>query len=230
MIDKLRLDTIGPQFPKYIFLFLVTSLFLRSHLLIMILFLALIFYLNQDTIQKLIDKHEDDTMVSIKRDDGVKNITVFHTSELRDIFNKLKSFRRYNPSNYRRGIKLWHMFQSECQELARTDILYGNHIFENAQTYLHKSIAEFEAIHLSIPEQGLTPTLKNNKNTSKILKENLSKMVHDLYRIGYKILYPISEKLNKEFYQRPDIYMNQIVIDNSYTRPANDINLHTLYD
>lgn len=230
MINQLRLDKIGNQFPAYIFIFASLYFFLRNHVIIVAIILAILYYLNRETIISLLNKHDDDKIVTIKRDDGVKKTTLLQESDIRSTFNRLKSFRRYNRISYLRGVKLWNMFQSECQELVRTDVLYGTHNFENARTYLHKSIAAFDEIHFSIPEQGLDPVLKNLKHTSLRLKSELSDLVQDLFRIGYRILVPISEKLNRLFRENPDIYMRQIVIDSNYTRPANEVDLHTLYD
>tara|TARA_A100001015_G_scaffold260190_1_gene304715 strand:+ start:347 stop:1036 length:690 start_codon:yes stop_codon:yes gene_type:complete len=229
MIDKLRLDKIGNKFPMYVFIFFTLYFLLRNHLIIVAILFAILYYFNRETILTLLDKHEGDKIVTVKRDDGVKKTTLLRVSDVRDIFSRLKSFRRYNRTSYRRGLKMWNMFQSECQELARVDVLYGNNMFDNAKRYLHKSIVAFDEIQFSIPEQGSAPVLRNSVNTSLRLKSELSDLVQELYRIGYRILIPISDKLNTQFRENPSIYMNQIVIDSSYTRPSNDIDIHTLY-
>ena len=230
MIDLFRIDKIGNLFPLYLFMFGFLYFSLRNHPIIILIIFAILYYINRETITTLLDKVDQDKFVMIKRDDGVKKTTLLNIEDVRNIFKRLKSFRRYNHSSYRRGLKLWNMFQTECQELARIDVSYGDHNFENAQMYLHKSISYFDQIQFSIPEQALNPVLKNLKHTSSRLKRVLSSLVQELYREGYRILIPISEKINREFKENPDIYMNQIIIDSSYTRPANAIDSHTLYD
>ena len=182
MIDLFRIDKIGNLFPLYLFMFGFLYFSLRNHPIIILIIFAIIYYINRETITTLLDKVDKDEFVMIKRDDGVKKTTLLNIEDVRNIFKRLKSFRRYNHSSYRRGLKLWNMFQAECQELARIDVSYGDHNFENAQMYLHKSISYFDEIQFSIPEQGLNPVLKNLKHTSSRLKSALSSLVQELYR------------------------------------------------
>lgn len=230
MIEEIDLlNKPNSQFFLFSFLFVAAYLFLRKDVLIAGLLLAIIIYLNRQYLVDNLNTNIDDKRVQLKRDDGVKKTSLVQSNDINNIYKRLKSFRRYNHTSYRRGVKLWDMFQAEIQELVRPDLSLGHKIFENAHYYLMRSIASFDEIQLSIPEQGLNASLKNDKNTSLRLKSELSDLTQELYRLGYRILFPISQNLNTTFYQKPNIFMNHVAIDNSYTKASNEIDHHTLY-
>ena len=205
MIEEIDLlNKPNSQFFLFSFLFVAAYLFLRKDVLIAGLLLAIIIYLNRQYLVDNLNTNIDDKRVQLKRDDGVKKTSLVQSNDINNIYKRLKSFRRYNHTSYRRGVKLWDMFQAEIQELVRPDLSLGHKIFENA-------------------------SLKNDKNTSLRLKSELSDLTQELYRLGYRILFPISQNLNTTFYQKPNIFMNHVAIDNSYTKASNEIDHHTLY-
>ena len=99
MIDLFRIDKIGNLFPLYLFLFGFLYFSLRNHPIIILIIFAILYYINRETITTLLDKVDKDEFVMIKRDNGVKKTTLLNIEDLRNIFKRLKSFRRYNHSS-----------------------------------------------------------------------------------------------------------------------------------
>jgi len=160
---------------------------------------------------------------TIRENNQIKKKIIYLNPEFDGYLRELRRYKRYNRKGYTEGKKYITMFQSQVLDLMRDDIAHPRQVFENAQLYLTLALNNFQAISFSIPENNYNSTLKYNKTISHKLVQGLSETCKGLYAHCYSLLFSISEKLNVDFRDNPDMYKSGIVLTPDNVRASNEV-------
>ena len=112
-------------------------------------------------------------------------------------------------------------------KLENRNLKHSKQYLENAKLYLNKSINHFQFITTSLPDRNLIDGLKYGDYTSTKKVKKLHKIINDLYKILFSILFTISIDKEEQFLKNPDIYKGHISLVEP--EPSNNINLQELY-
>ena len=112
-------------------------------------------------------------------------------------------------------------------KLENRNLKHSKQYLENAKLYLNKSINHFQFITTSISDRNLIHGLKYNDYTSTKKVKKLHKIIDDLYKTIFSILFTISIEKEKLFLDNPDIYKGHVQFVEP--EPSNNVNLHELY-
>jgi hypothetical protein len=169
------------------------------------------------------------TETTIRENNQIKKKTIYLNPELEGYLQSLRKYKRYNRIAYTEGKKHIKMFQSHLLDLLRDDMAHPRQSFENAQLYLTLALNHFHSISFSIPENNYNSTLRYNKTISHKLVEGLSKTCKDMYAHCYALLVSISETLNVDFRENPDMYKSGIVLTPENVRASNEVSSQEMF-
>ena len=155
-------------------------------------------------------------------------------NQIEEFLDYIQNIRRYSEHtirNYRidlyQFIKYLHKFMDNIHKLENRNVKHSRQYLENAKLYLNKSINHFQFITTSLPDRNLIDGLKYDNYTSTKKVKKLHKIINDLYKILFSILFTISNDKEKQFLKEPDIYKGHVPLVEP--EPSNSINLHELY-
>ena len=161
------------------------------------------------------------------KEEKTDNNDVHYNDNILEKLEKLKKYRKYNINEYNTGIKYLHKCMDNIHKLENRNLKHSRQYLENAKLYLNKSINHFQFITTSMSDRNLIDGLKYNDFTSTKKVKKLHKIIDDLYKTIFSILFTISTDKEKQFLDNPDIYKGHVQFVEP--EPSNSINLHELY-
>jgi hypothetical protein len=162
---------------------------------------------------------------------------MYYNTKVHDILVQLKPFKKYNKISYKSGVIYMRKFFKTVRILeidTRDSELYVNtydtiakqaidklkyensyiknynQYFENATLYLKTAINHFQSITVSLPERSFIKGLKHGDFETTQKTNTLSRICKELYNECYYILLNMSIKFNKEWSEKPHIYIKEI--------------------
>lgn len=155
------------------------------------------------------------------------NNDVHYNSNIMDKLNDLKKYKKYSINDYNAGMKYFHKFMDTIHTLENRNLKHSRQYIENAKIYLENSINNFQYITNSVPDRNLSEGIKYNDYTSTKRAKKLHKIIDDLYKTGFHILFTIANKENEKYIKKPDIYKSRI--DLNIPKGSNDFDFYNLY-
>ena len=161
------------------------------------------------------------------QEEKTDNNDLHYNDNIKEKLEKLKKYRKYNINEYNTGLKYLHKCIDNIHKLENRNLKHSRQYLENAKLYLNKSINHFQFITTSMSDRNLIDGLKYNDFTSTKKVKKLHKIIDDLYKTIFSILFTISTDKEKQFLDNPDIYKGHVQFVEP--EPSNSINLHELY-
>ena len=161
------------------------------------------------------------------KEEKTDNNDLHYNDNIKEKLEKLKKYRKYNINEYNTGLKYLHKCMDNIHKLENRNLKHSRQYLENAKLYLNKSINHFQFITTSMSDRNLIDGLKYNDFTSTKKVKKLHKIIDDLYKTIFSILFTISTDKEKQFLDNPDIYKGHVQFVEP--EPSNSINLHELY-
>jgi len=153
---------------------------------------------------------KEKTLDIIDNKNNEKKFYKNYNPDIEGKYKELKKYRKINKQNYQEGTHYWKLFMKQIKILEHKDLFNYSHYFDKADMYLNKSVNSFQGMVVSSPEKTLVDGIKyGNYEYSK----DLSKIIKDLYKEGYLLLYNFSLRYNEKWKQDPNIYNKQIILD-----------------
>tara|TARA_Y100001936_G_C16084493_1_gene680556 strand:+ start:199 stop:750 length:552 start_codon:yes stop_codon:yes gene_type:complete len=158
---------------------------------------------------------------SLKENIGTKLINnkekspplINYNNKIEDLLNEIKKYKKMSRYNYKRGMHYWYQFVKTIDLLENDDLYNYNQYFENAFYYLRISTNIFQSFGIEAEERNYIDTIKyNDFEVSKDMM-NITKVVKELYKEGYLILYNLSLRLNKKWEENPHILNKEIIFN-----------------
>ena len=206
----------------WILFFAILLLSYMSDNIIYGIFIALIILFIYKYKSKYLSKLQD-----FIQEEKTDNNDLNYNNNIKEKLDKLKKYRKYNINEYNTGLKYLHKFMDNIHKLENRNLKHSKQYLENAKLYLNKSINHFQFITTSISDRNLIEGLKYNDYTSTKKVKKLHKLINDLYKILFSILFTISINKEEQFLKDPDIYKGHISLVEP--EPSNNINLQELY-
>ena len=219
---------------KYLLIVIVIVFLIAQHLdtniIFMISILLFVIVNYKSILNSLNDIKRSESRIErvIENNRKIKRDINF-SEELDKYLYKLRRFRKYNPNSYDEGYKYMKMFIHTIHDLERSDISHPKQYFENARLYLKKSLNLFQSIGLSVPEENYIQSLKYNKFEANKLSNRIGKLCKKINKHCSYILYNLSLRFNEDFFEKPNIYKNHIVINNDFIEESNIYDSHELF-
>jgi len=161
------------------------------------------------------------------QEEKTDNNDLHYNDNIKEKLEELKKYRKYNINEYNTGLKYLHKCMDNIHKLENRNLKHSRQYLENAKLYLNKSINHFQFITTSMSDRNLIDGLKYNDFTSTKKVKKLHKIIDDLYKTIFSILFTISTDKEKQFLDNPDIYKGHVQFVEP--EPSNSINLHELY-
>ena len=161
------------------------------------------------------------------KEEKTDNNDLHYNDNIKEKLKQLKKYRKYNINEYNTGLKYLHKCMDNIHKLENRNLKHSRQYLENAKLYLNKSINHFQFITTSMSDRNLIDGLKYNDFTSTKKVKKLHKIIDDLYKTIFSILFTISTDKEKQFLDNPDIYKGHVQFVEP--EPSNSINLHELY-
>jgi len=144
-----------------------------------------------------------------------------YDNKIKEIVRKLKKFRKYNKRAYDEGHQYLRMFMYTLHDLERDDISHPRQYFENAQMYIQNALNAFHSITVSVPEEKLIHALKYNKYETMKIGNRIGELMKQLHKHTHYLLYNLSLRFNKDFFENSNNYKNEITINSENVRESN---------
>tara|TARA_B110000881_G_scaffold210479_1_gene217917 strand:- start:78 stop:632 length:555 start_codon:yes stop_codon:yes gene_type:complete len=168
-----------------------------------------------------------DIIDNIIKPEKTDNNAMDYNDEILDNLEKLKKYKKHNINEYNTGIKYYHKFMDNIYKLENRNLKHSKQYLENAKLYLNRSINHLQYITTSIPDRNLIDGIKyEDFNSTKKVKK-LHKIIDDLYKISFSILFTLSTDKEKIFLENPNIYSGHVNFVEP--EPSNSINHNELY-
>ena len=168
-----------------------------------LLILAFIIYNHSDKINYIIK----DIKNPVKIDNNYH-----YNDNIKENLKKIEKYKKYNLNEYHTGLKYYHKFMDNIHILENRNLEHSIQYLDNAKYFLKKSINHFQYITTSITDKNLIDGLKYGDYTSTKKVKKLHKIIDDLYKISFNILFTISNDKENIFLKNPDIYKGHINI------------------
>ena len=209
-------DTMWILFLSIIFLYIMTdNILVVSIIICLMVYLYKYKYKYTDIIDNIIKPEKTD------------NNDMHYNDEILDNLEKLKKYKKHNINEYNTGIKYYHKFMDNVYKLENRNLKHSKQYLENAKLYLNRSINHLQYITTSIPDRNLIDGIKyEDFNSTKKVKK-LHKIIDDLYKISFSILFTLSTDKEKIFLENPNIYSGHVNFVEP--EPSNSINHNELY-
>ena len=158
---------------------------------------------------------------SLKENIGTKLINnkekspplINYNNKIEGLLNEIKKYKKMSRYNYKRGMHYWYQFVKTIDLLENDDLYNYNQYFENAFYYLRISTNIFQSFGVEAEERNYIDAIKyNDLEVSKDMM-NITKVVKELYKEGYLILYNLSLRLNKKWEENPHILNKEIIFN-----------------
>lgn len=158
---------------------------------------------------------------SLKENIGTKLINnkqkspplINYNNKIEGLLNEIKKYKKMSRYNYKRGMHYWYQFVKTIDLLENDDLYNYNQYFENAFYYLRISTNIFQSFGIEAEERNYIDAIKyNDLEVSKDMM-NITKVVKELYKEGYLILYNLSLRLNKKWEENPHILNKEIIFN-----------------
>lgn len=217
---------IQPDMKIIIIVAIISGLFLKNldvNVLLIFILILLIFIYHKNILNNFKEIKSDETKVEkIIEDNKRFKKEIIFDEKITKIIKKLHKYKKYNPKSFEEGYNQFKQFMFIIHDLERIDIAHPRQYFENAEYHLKKSINNFQSITISVPEENMIHGLKYNKYNSSKLGNKIGKLCKDLYKHSYHLLFNLSLRLNELWFEKPDIYMNQITMNVGNIEPDNN--------
>jgi len=209
-------DTIWMLFFSIIFLYMMSdNILLLFFIICLMVFLYKYKYKYIDILDDFIKPEKTD------------NNDVHYNDDILENLEKLKKYRKYNINEYNTGKKYYHKFMDNVHKLENRNLKHSKQYLENAKLYLNRSINHFQFMTTSIPDRNLIDGIKyEDYNSTKKVKK-LHKIIDDLYKISFNILFTLSIDKEKKFLENPNIHSGHVNFVEP--EPSNSINQNELY-
>ena len=158
---------------------------------------------------------------SLKENIGTKLINnkekspplINYNNKIEGLLNEIKKYKKMSRYNYKRGMHYRYQFVKAIDLLENDDLYNYNQYFENAFYYLRISTNIFQSFGVEAEERNYIDAIKyNDLEVSKDMM-NITKVVKELYKEGYLILYNLSLRLNKKWEENPHILNKEIIFN-----------------
>jgi hypothetical protein len=113
---------------------------------------------------------------------------------------ELQKYCFYNENKFKNAMNYFNIYKKYYNELSNKNFNNYNYLFEKTNYYFLKSINLFYTINFEIP----------------CYEKDFLKILNNLYINENKLLFKLSEKLNKKFYENPNIYRKEILFNNNF--------------
>lgn len=198
-----------------VFLYMIKdNILLGFFIITLLLFLYKYKYKYVDIIDDLIKPEKADN-------------DIHYNDSILEKLKKIKKYKKYNINEYNTGIKYYHKFMDNVHKLENRNLTHTKQYLENAKYFLNRSINHLQYMTTSVPDKNLLEGLKYDDYTSTKKLKKLHKIIDDLYKISFSILFTISNDKEQKFLKDPDIYSGHVNFVEP--EPSNSINLHELY-
>jgi len=168
-----------------------------------------------------------DIIDNIIKPEKTDNNDIHYNNGILEKLEKLKKYKKHNINEYNTGIKYYHKFMDNIHKLENRKLKHSKQYLENAKLYLNRSINHLQFITTSIPDRNLIDGIKyEDFNETKKVKK-LHKIIDDLYKLSFSILFTISNDKEKIFLDNPNIYSGHVNFVEP--EPSNNVNLNELY-
>lgn len=138
---------------------------------------------------------------------------VNYNNKIEELLYKIEEIKHISPYKYHEGYNLWKMFIVTINKLESEKLYNYNHYFESAYIYLKGSCNTFMELIIGSKERKYIDGLEYGdfENTKDINRR--SKIIKELYKEGYTLLYNISLRLNQKWEKEPNIHNKEIVFN-----------------
>lgn len=201
---------------------IIFLLYLIQNISLYVIFFILIIAFSYKYKNKVIPE-----IKKIIKNEKPNNNDVHYNSNIMDKLNDLKKYKKYSINDYNSGMKYFHKFMDTIHILENRNLKHTRQYIENAKIYLENSINNFQYITNSVPDRNLSEGIKYNDYTSTKRAKKLHKIIDDLYKTGFHILFTIANKENEKYIKKPDIYKSRI--DLNIPKGSNDFDFYNLY-
>ena len=174
---------------------------------------------------------------SLKENIGTKLINnkekspplINYNNKIEGLLNEIKKYKKMSRYNYKRGMHYWYQFVKTIDLLENDDLYNYNQYFENAFYYLRISTNIFQSFGIEAEERNYIDAIKyNDLEVSKDMM-NITKVVKELYKEGYLILYNLSLRLNKKWEENPHILNKEIIFNHPLPYDKTSTNNYDYY-
>ena len=204
--------------------------YLDINIILILSFILTVFIYHKDIIDTLkeIQKNEMPTERIIE-DNKRKSKELIFDDEIDTIIHKLHKYKKYNRNAYDEGYNYLKMFMFTIHDLEKDDIAHPKQYFENAEVYLEKCLNNFQSISISVPEESFNNALKYNKFESTKIGNRIGKLCKKLHKHCYYLLFNLSQRFNKDWIEKPDIYKSEITMNSDNVKSIHNINYNRDY-
>ena len=206
----------------WILFFLIVFMYMMSDNILLVFFiLGLLIFLYKYKYKYI------DILDNFIKPEKTDNNDIHYNDDILDKLEKLKKYRKHNINEYNTGLKYFHKFMDNIHKLESRNLKHTKQYLENAKLYLNRSINHFQFITTSLPDRNLIDGIKyEDYNSTKKVKK-LHKIIDDLYKSSFNILFTISTDKEQIFLKNPNIYSGHVNFVEP--EPSNSISLSELY-
>lgn len=203
-----------------IVLFILLLKNFEINFVLIMIFILLIFVYHKDIMYTFKEINTSEKNIERIIEDNKRFKKEIHFNEkIQKLIHKIHKYKKYNPNAYNEGYEQLKQFMYIIHDLEKIDIAHPRQYFENAEYHLKQSINHFQSISISVPEEKLIHGLKYDKYESMKLGSRIGKLCKELHKHCYYLLFNLSLRLNELWFEKPDIYMNQITMNVGNVEP-----------
>lgn len=204
--------------------------YLDINIILILSFILTVFIYHKDIINTLKEIQKDEMPTERIIEDNKRKLKELNFDDKIDtIIHKLHKYKKYNQNAYEEGYNYLKMFMFTIHDLEKDDIAHPKQYFENAEVYLEKCLNNFQSISISVPEESFNNALKYNKFESTKLGNKIGKLCKKLHKHCYYLLFNLSQRFNKDWIEKPDIYKSEIRMNSDNVKSIHNINYNWDY-
>lgn len=172
--------------------------------------LIILFLMNSKILSRLNNTIEDYN----------SDINNNYNDDINNLLNKIKEFKYYDLSDYKKGKRYYRKFMKIVNKLHTIENTH-NYV-ENAEFLLKESINHFQYIVTNIEEKSYDKCIEYNNFDMNIKQKELHDYIQELYKHSYSMLYRANKYKEYKNIFSGDVYLNTPVAINS-------VKQHNLY-
>lgn len=204
-----------------VLIFLILK-YLDTNIIVIVSLFVYVFVSYKDIMKTFQEINKEGIKEDKIIEDNRRAIREIHYDDtIKEILHKLKKFRKYNKQAYDEGNQYLRMFMYTLHDLERDEISHPRQYFENAQMYIQNALNAFHSIIVSVPEEKLIHALKYDKYETMKIGNRIGELMKKLHKHTHYLLYNLSLRFNKDFFENSDSYKNEITINSENVRESN---------
>jgi hypothetical protein len=188
-------------------------------------------YIFRERLSQIYIQTLEEPTTKVVSEGGLQRIATPLSDNYQVILSKIRPYRKYSPSNYRKGKQYLKMFNHTLDDITRKTTAYtSKQLFQNAEEYLRISLNHFQSISFSVPEMKHSQILRyGGKPITSIVRDRIGKLCKRLHEVGYQILYNYSHNYDIEFRKNPNIYSGEHAYSTDNVYESNRFLEHELH-